>query len=110
MPAIAPLLQPLQDTIQSEFLPALLGRCAPGPLERRLFALPARLGGLGLINPTQLIDQHDASLEITAPLVALIVHQQSHLGDVTVSQQAAKRTALAKRRGNLLRTAASLHQ
>ena len=110
VPAIAPLLQPLEDTIQSDFLPALLGRCAPGPLERRLFALPAQLGGLGLINPTQLIDQHDASVEITAPLVALIVQQQSHLGDVTVSQQAAKRAVLAKRRANLLRTAASLHQ
>ena len=46
------LLQPLEDIIRSRLIPAWTGRASPNELERELFALPARLGGLGIINPT----------------------------------------------------------
>ena len=46
------LFQPLEDLIGSAFIPKLLGHEIPGTVERDLFSLPVRLGGLGLFNPT----------------------------------------------------------
>ena len=53
VPALSPLLQPLENTISDHFIPALTGRGSCTKLECDLFALPARLGGLGLTNPTK---------------------------------------------------------
>ena len=48
----------------------LTGRDAPNDLERRLFALPARLGGLNIGNPALLADeQYTSSQQVTKPLV-----------------------------------------
>ena len=45
-----------------------------------LLALPVRLGGLGLINPTVLSDDNfQASVKLTAPLVAVIASQDQTL-------------------------------
>ena len=41
----------LEKIIQSRFIPALTGQSPPGESTRKLLELPARLGGLGLINP-----------------------------------------------------------
>ena len=38
--------------MRTKFIPILCGRPAPSDLERDLLALPSRLGGMGLINPT----------------------------------------------------------
>ena len=40
---------------------------------RNLLAPPVRLGGLGLVNPTETSDRFQASMKLTAPLVAFIV-------------------------------------
>ena len=45
-------LQPLETEICRSFLPSLTGRPAPDEGVRSLLALPPRLGGLGIINPT----------------------------------------------------------
>ena len=42
---------------------------------RDLLALYVRLGGLGLVNPTETSDKVQASMKLTAPLVAIIVSQ-----------------------------------
>ena len=64
------LLQPLETAIQSHFIPALTGQTPPGKLVREMLALPARLGGLGLINPVAIAqEQHASSQLISAPLV-----------------------------------------
>ena len=77
---IGDLLQPLEDAIRQRFLPALTGRESPGELERELFALPTRLGGLGITDPTTSVGDHfQASKQVTAPLVALIVQQKEDL-------------------------------
>ena len=52
IPDIAPMLRPLDETISSVVIPALTGRPPPGNQERSFFALPARLGGLGLHVPS----------------------------------------------------------
>ena len=56
IPDIGNLLAALENVIHLEFLPSLSGRPASSSVERKIFALPARLGGLGLINPTACAD------------------------------------------------------
>ena len=56
---IEPLFSPLEDAIREKLIPALIGRNV-SDLERRILALPVRLGGLGISDPTK------ASLEFTA--------------------------------------------
>ena len=53
IPNISDLLQPLEDAIFHHFIPALVGKPV-SDLERALFALPVRLGGLGICNPQAL--------------------------------------------------------
>ena len=92
------LLQPLEDAVQRVLLPALTGQPAFGNCTRELLALPARLGGLGVINATTLpAAQHPASLKVCAPLVKLILDQG---GDIlpAQSQQRHIRHQLAKDR------------
>ena len=75
-PHISSLLQPLESLIRTEFLPSLTGRAPPGDLECDLFALPARLGGIAISNPTKASDrEYSASLLTTEPLRDLIIAQ-----------------------------------
>ena len=49
-------------------------------LERDLFTLPTRHGGLGIVNPTTLsLPFHQASELVTRPLVSLIMSQDANL-------------------------------
>ena len=58
------------------------GRSPPSDLERNLFALPARLGGLGISNPIHLSSsEFHASVKITQPLQSLILSQVSSFID-----------------------------
>ena len=75
---IDPLLQPLEDTIRSQLIPTWTGKPPPSDIVRNLFALPARLGGLGIINPATLSSKEfPASVAISAPLRDLIKSQQA---------------------------------
>ena len=97
-PDIAHLLQSLENVIQKSFLPALTGRNAPSTEERDLLALPARLGGLGIINPTTLEQEYVHSTLISRPLSDLIITQQTELGDAPLTQQQAKSTVRIERK------------
>ena len=55
IPDISSLLQPLEDAIRLHFISSITGRDSISDTERDLFALPARLGGLGTFS---LLDQH----------------------------------------------------
>ena len=79
IPDIAELPKPLEDIIRLKFIPALTGQNVLNDDERDLLALPARLGGIGIINPSSIsvTTLHNTSSQsISAPLVSL-VHQQS---------------------------------
>ena len=70
------LLLPLETAIHQCLIPALTGRAPCSRQERYLFALPVRLGGLGLTNPaTNSSHAFQVSERLTAPLAALIVAQ-----------------------------------
>ena len=77
LPDIETLLQPLERAISDVLIPSLIGRnCSEA--ERDLVALPVRMGGLGLINPSDSADaEYSASIRVSAPLVSKI-EAQSH--------------------------------
>ena len=77
MPDIENVLQPLERAISDVLIPSLIGRnCYEA--ERDLVALPVRMGGLGLINPSHSADaEYSASIRVSAPLVSKI-EAQSH--------------------------------
>ena len=56
MSGIGPNLLPLETIIKTKLIPALTGRPPPNQTERDLFALPARLGDIAMMNPTQAKD------------------------------------------------------
>ena len=74
IPGVEDLLQPLEEVIRHQFLPALTGRQAFSDAERELIALPAHLGGLGIPIPARSANQqHESCAQATAPLVDLII-------------------------------------
>ena len=88
VPDIVPLLKPLDDVLRSVLLPALTGRRPPTDLECTLFALPARLGGLGIGIPSRNATQElHSSLLITSILCDRILSQDHKYGYETIAKQ-----------------------
>ena len=76
IPNIQPFLSPLEETIHCRLLPNLTGQPSFSDSERNLFALPTRLGGLGVVNPISYsLFQFGAFVKVTAPLIHLILQQ-----------------------------------
>ncbi len=92
-PNIGPLLQPLENITRIKLLPALSGRVAPNDSERDLLALPARLGGIGVINPTTTLSDsaYSASKQISAPLYNLILNGSLDYTQFTAKLEVKKR-------------------
>ncbi len=99
-PNIGPLLQPLEDITRTKLLPALSGKPAPSDTERELLALPARLGGIGLTNPTTTSDlAYSTSKQVSAPLYNLILnHRIEYTQEAHSEQYLAKREAKKNKR------------
>ena len=77
---ISDLFQPLEKTINTIFIPALLGVKSITDLERRLLALPYRYGGLGIRNPVNTADlAYKSSAKISKELADLILSQEVNL-------------------------------
>ena len=91
VPNIGELLQPVEDAVRHHLLPALTGRHSFSEVERKLFALPARLGGLGICNAVSEADlAHQASLKVSEPLCALVALQKTGLENTAEEQQKVK--------------------
>jgi hypothetical protein len=71
-PASTELFQPLEDSIQATFIPALLGEEeGPTDAKRRLYELTVKSAGLGIPNPTNTApDCHAASAACSGELSA----------------------------------------
>ena len=88
---VAELFQPLENCIQTKFLPAIMNNYAFNITERRIFALPIRYGGLGIFNPVELcMKEFQRSRKVTEPLVQLIKQQ-----NIRISAEVANITAAA---------------
>ena len=91
LPGISDLLQPLEEAIATKLIPAITGRSTISALERELISLPARLGGLGMPDPTQQADlQHQNSRRITASMAALIIQQHQNVPEQPGDQSSTK--------------------
>ena len=101
-------MQPLEDIIRSKLIPNLTGRSAPSDTERELFSLPARLGGMGLINPSTLSQSefHSSSL-ISQPLVNNILSHNYVYNDETLLEQQTSIKEVIKMKLNKHSTAAT---
>jgi len=72
-PNIETSLIALEGVIQGKLLPALTGRAPPNAEERDFLALPARLGEIGIGDPSKRApDEFAASVMVTSPLKDLI--------------------------------------
>ena len=109
IPNIGHLLQPLEDIIRRKLIPALTGRPPPNDLVRALLALPARLGGMGLLNPTLSADwEYMASCEVTGPLSKCLINQGQNYSEAETAQLSAKRNIHLRKRQSLSDSAAEL--
>ena len=90
IPGTADQFKPLEEVIKEYFIPALTGCMPPGDLDRLVFALPCRDGGLGLINPCSLSSQFDSSVSITIALVERIIQQDHSMSGVAAATSLAK--------------------
>ena len=73
LPEIQDLLEPLESAISHVLIPAITDRQC-GQLDRDKLALPVRLGGLGIANPSSDANfDYTSSVKVTAPLVEEIV-------------------------------------
>ena len=70
------LFLPLENLLMEKFLPAILRTSSISSMERRLFCLLARKGGLGVSNPTSFDDEsYNTSREAVTVLYGAIVDQ-----------------------------------
>ena len=107
VPDVEQDLQPLEDTIRSCLLPHVTGRPPLNDQERNL---PARLGGLGVANPTvQAVVEFDASSKVTASLTnAIVSGSTAYSYNIIADQIAAKSEVRSLKRNNSKQAACSL--
>ncbi len=88
-PGISDHMAPLEAVLKHKFIPAITGRKIATDEEQQLLALRCRNGGLGIIDSTcQCSLWYDASVEVTAPLVELIMEQKNANSiDVEIEQK-----------------------
>ena len=98
VPGTDRLLQPLEEAIRHQFLPAVTGRQGITDLERDLLALTARHGGLGITIPTtNANNQFKAGTEVTAPIVELIRQRSPKYPELSQLEQRQRKSELRTR-------------
>ena len=104
-------LQPLENAIRSLLIPTLTGHSAPSDLIRDLLALPANLGGIGLINPLDIsAKQHSTSKKISAPLLERVKDQDHQSIGCSESQQQIKAAVRIEKRSRLKQSAKNIQE
>ena len=104
-------LQPLENAIRSLFIPTLTGHSAPSDLVRDLLALPANLGGIGLINPLDIsAKQHSTSKKISAPLLERVIDQDHRSIGCSESQQQIKASVRIEKRSRLKQSSKNIQE
>ena len=82
VPNISEMFQPLEDVLRHQLIPLLVGKHV-SDLERRILALPIRMGGMALENPVVTANlEYNDSRFTTEPLVSLILGGESRPSSV----------------------------
>ena len=72
---LATMCMNLEACVHHIVKPAVTGQYPPEELERNFLAVPARFGGLGIVNPVKLSSvEYDASTMFTGPLQSLALY------------------------------------
>jgi len=88
LPDIQDLLEPSENAISHMLIPAITERKC-NQLDRNVLALPVRLGGLGLGNPSlEARHEYALSVKVKKPLVEQIVSQSRQLPDDSLTKLA----------------------
>ena len=93
IPGIDNLFCPLETAIRDKLIPALIGR-AISDIERKILALPVRLGGLGISNPTNASLEFSASAKITQNLTQIIINQENDFSNYDAEEVKRKTRAV----------------
>ena len=98
IPDISELLEPLESAIKDTFIPTLLRGQVLNPEERAILSLPPRMGGLGIVNPSEMAaTEYQNSIRLTADLTEYIVNQNAE-GEIDINQQQEIRRTIEKER------------
>ena len=98
VPNIGRLLEPLEEAISRKLIPSISNGHHPNELERRLLALPPRMGGLGIPNPQDMAQtEFENSLRLTTTLTETIIAQEVQR-EVSNDNIRALRAGIAKTR------------
>ena len=85
IPDISDNLKPIDELISDQFIPTLFG-CPISPLERQIFALPVKYGGLGIPILTDMATyEFEASMTVTRPLIDVMHEQRSTIIPVDIN-------------------------
>ena len=99
IPGISHHLENLESIFRLELIHRFTGRPPPCDDERILFALPARLGGLGLRNPAESAhNEFQSSRMVTDPLKKLILTKNSDYSFKCLSAQLEAKLKIKKQR------------
>ena len=83
IPSMRKFIKPVDDVIRLELLPALLNSIVP-EVDRQLYSLPLRHGGLGILILSEIVEfQFEASKAITLPLVTIMITEGNTLPNKT---------------------------
>ena len=86
------ILKPLEEAISQVLIPALTMQPAPSKMTRDVLALPACLGGMGLVNPVHWSkQQHVTSATACRPLTEMIFQQGGDVSRATEEQRDIKK-------------------
>ena len=96
IPSMHKFIKPVDDVIRLELLPMLLNSIVP-EVDRQLYSVPLRHGGLGILILSQIAEsQFEVSQAITLPLVTIMITQVTlerkitNKQEVRISEQALK--------------------
>ena len=92
------VMQPLDDAINNELIPALLGSDVISKAERDMYSLPLRFGGLALPSFCDIAnEEYLTSKRLTAPLAAIMMLQGRDLPDRNVVKEIRSNVQAKKR-------------
>ena len=108
---IGSLLQPLETIIRLKLILVLTGQPPLSDEMLDLLALPVRLGGIALTNPTSVAEvEFSASTKVSDPLKDAILQRSEYPGDVVHEQVEAKGEVCRMKHEQSMQAADSLKQ
>ena len=94
---ISELLKPLERCITEKFIPSLVGK-EINETERKLLSLPPRMGGLGIINPSEISQTEYENSKVLTKQLQGFIHRQMMGGVLDQDEMKRQRNQISKDR------------